>query len=283
LGGSSTASAASASGGIAEASAAILGRLGASAHADQQLGGAVPIASFTDKHGHSCQLFLQNVMIDGRPASASASLCRQPTGRWALSTAEPPAKVALATRERGICPRPGTIIETSLGATFQFTRADGPRCWFRTSGGVEDSRYAHLLGGESTWLRQGGSRLRELFPPKEGARRWFVVSGVTTTGFPTSWYETYTVSGRERVRVKAGTFDTYVIDWEEEGREGNGWTAHHRFWYAPSLGYFVKFVADKRPGNTLADWEATRVVVPEPLPEREIAAAPPRKHQTARR
>jgi len=69
------------------------------------------------------------------------------------------------------------------------------------------------------------------------------------------------VGPRQRVRTAAGTFDAYVIDWAEDGREGNPWHVEHQFWFAPSVGYFVKFVADKR--TDMQDWEATRVIVPE--------------------
>ena len=81
-------------------------------------------------------------------------------------------------------------------------------------------------------------------------------------GYPTSWYETYTVAGRQRVRVPAGTFDTYVITWKEQGRLGNDYEAEHTFWYAPAVGYFVKFEAGSALGNTLEDWEATSVRQP---------------------
>jgi hypothetical protein len=177
----------------------------------------------------------------------------------------------MARGERGICPRPGTIVETSLGARFQFTRPDGARCWFRTADGGEDSRYAHLLGGDSTWIKQGGTSLKDLFPLQPGKSRWFVVSGVTTTSYPASWYQTYTVGSRERIQTRAGTFDAYPIDWEEQGREGNAWQVRHRFWFAPEVGYFVKFVAD--PRTELQDWEAIRVVVPKSLHDTSVAEA----------
>ena len=77
-----------------------------------------------------------------------------------------------------------------------------------------------------------------------------------------SWYENYTVTGRERVTVPAGTFDAFVITWEEKGRFENGFEAKSTFWYAPDLGYFVKFQADPALGSGFRDWQATRVVTP---------------------
>jgi hypothetical protein len=260
-------------GAIDAGGAAILGHFAGQARADEALGGPVQIAGFTDRQGRPCRLVLQNVMIDGRPVSASAAVCRGSTGRWSVSDADLPTEL-LARRADSLCPIPGTIVETSLGGALQFTRADGPRCWFRTRDGGEDSRYAHLLAGGSTWIRQGGARLKDLFPLREGRRIWFTVTGVTASGSPSSWYETYTVTGRERVKVPAGTFDTYVVEWEEQGRDGSAWSARHRFWFAPALGYFVKFEGDKAPGNALQDWAATRVVMPAPL-DGTIIAGPP--------
>src|SRR5207248_90463 len=121
---------------------------------------------------------------------------------------------------------------------------------------------------------QGGARLKQLFPLREGRRVWFVVGGANASGAPASWYETYRVVGRERVQVPAGTFDAWVIDWEEQGRDGSSWQARHRFWFAPELGYFVKFAAAKSPPNNLEDWVATRVVVPRPLESGALAARP---------
>jgi hypothetical protein len=132
--------------------------------------------------------------------------------------------------------------------------------------GATASRYALLVEGDSDFVRQGGERLRALWPLELGAQRWFQSYAVGSTGFPGSWYETYTVVRRETVTVPAGTFDTYVIEWEEAGRESNTYRATNTYWYAPSVGYFVRFAADKVPYNELRDWEATRVFVPTTAP-----------------
>jgi hypothetical protein len=204
-------------------------------------------------------VYRQNVKIDGRTTSASASVCQRRNGQWAVSSTEPPTTVA---QSNGYCPEPGTVVETSVGGWFQFTRGEGPLCWYRTQAGAEDARYAMLLDGDSFWLRQGATRLKDLWPLEPGKRTWFTVTGVTSSGSPSSWYETYTVTGQEQVTVPAGTFDTYVIEWEEQGREGSSYRAVNRFWFAPEIGYFVKFQADPTPYAQLRDWQATRVFVP---------------------
>jgi hypothetical protein len=188
-------------------------------------------------------------------------VCRHADGQWGLSAAE--TGTLKEASQRGFdCPTPGTVIETSLGGWFRFEEQDGFRCWYRTRNGSEDSRYAALLGGDSSWIQKGSTALKNLWPLRVGKRTWFTVDGVSGGGYPTSWYETYTVAGRQRVRVPAGTFDTYVISWKEQGRLGNEYEADHTFWYAPELGYFVKFAAGSALGNTLEDWVATHVQRP---------------------
>jgi hypothetical protein len=216
---------------------------------------------------------LHNVVIDNRAVSATAALCRGADGRWAVSDAEMPPPVSL--RVTAFCPAPGTIVETSLGGWLQFGRSEGARCFFHSRDGGEGSRYTALLGGDSEWLRQGGARLKELFPPMTGRRAWFVVNGVSSSGIPASWYEAYSVGKREQVRVPAGVFDTNVITWEERGREGSNWVARHRFWYAPAVGYVVKFESDHATRQQMPDWVATRVIVPEPLDGSLVIGAPP--------
>jgi hypothetical protein len=193
-------------------------------------------------------------------------VCRDRGGEGQLAAA-PPASAG-SSRAPGMgdgssCPRPGTIVETSLGGYFRFTHGDGPRCWYRTRDGALDARYAAFLSGDSRWLEMGGMRLEALFPLAPGKEAWFTVSGVTAANFPSSWYETYTVRGRERVTVPAGTFDTWVVTWWEQGRLGNDYGVTHTFWYAPSVGYFVRFRAGNHLREALKDWDATRVIVPD--------------------
>jgi hypothetical protein len=159
------------------------------------------------------------------------------------------------------CPKPGTIIETSVGGRFEFTNSDGFYCNFRIGRG-SGSRYAMLLAGDSTWIKMGGANLRKLWPLRPGNSEWFVASGTTSTGYPTSWYETYTVEGRERITVPAGTFDTYRMTWTEQGREESFYKAVMTYWFAPAVGYFVKFQGPEIPQEGLEGWVATRVVIP---------------------
>jgi hypothetical protein len=244
------------------ASAALRQRLPSGREVEPPLGRPTLVRSFTDDVGRSCRVYMQTVTIDRKPVSATASVCRRPNGQWTLTNARPPVEPGNIAPEDFQCPAAGTLVETSIGGWFRFTQQDGLRCWYQTKSGAADARYAMLLGRDSSWIRQGADRLARLWPLRVGKQVWFVTEGVSAAGYPTSWYETYTVTGRERVTVPAGTFDAYVIAWEEQGREGNGFHAKYTFWFAPEVGYFVKFRGDGSPGSSLADWQATRVDLP---------------------
>jgi hypothetical protein len=227
------------------------------------------VRSYVDPAGYPCRTYLQTVMIDGKPVSASAAVCQGRDGKWALSTAQPEA-LSGSSGPRSVapedfhCPTPGTVIETSVGGWLQFTGQEGLRCWYRTRSGTTDSRYALLLAGDSDWVEQGGDEIGKLWPLRVGKRQWFVARRLAPEQYYMSWYEIYTVTGRERITVPAGTFDTYVITWEEKGRFENGFEAKSTFWYAPEVGYFVKFRADPALGSGFRDWHATRIVAPRP-------------------
>jgi hypothetical protein len=239
------------------------------------------IRSYDDASGRPCRVYLSRIMIDGRSEPASAAVCRQPGGEWKLST--PDVTAQEVTRRNFACPKPGTVIETSVGGRLDFVIQDGFRCWYRTGQGANASRFAMLLDGESNWLRQGGQALAMLWPLKPGNQQWFSVTGADREGFPASWYETYTVVGREAVRVPAGTFDAFVIRWEEQARGEGNYYAASRFWFAPEVGYFVKFEAARSPGSPGADWEATRInTIPDTVAP--VAARPvPKPSKTAPR
>ncbi len=63
-----------------------------------------------------------------------------------------------------------------------------------------------------------------------------VGSDANSTG---SWAETTVVEKYEKVTVKAGTFDAFVVSRQEESLSSN-YKGTYRDWYAPSLGVTVK-------------------------------------------
>ncbi|HEY9549397.1 MAG TPA: hypothetical protein VIR45_07840, partial [Kiloniellaceae bacterium] len=80
-----------------------------------------------------------------------------------------------------------------------------------------------------------GGELGRLFPLQIGkavsfTRRW---AGE-------AWRDRIEVLDRERITVPAGTFDTFVLLRVSEQVNGD-WRAEQRTWYAPELGWVVKF------------------------------------------
>ena len=48
-------------------------------------GEPLPLRSYTDGEGRSCRVYERRVVIDGGPARAFATVCRDASGRWVLS------------------------------------------------------------------------------------------------------------------------------------------------------------------------------------------------------
>jgi hypothetical protein len=51
----------------------------------ERAGPPAPLQSYTDQGGRSCRVYERRVVIDGEPATALATVCREPNGRWVLS------------------------------------------------------------------------------------------------------------------------------------------------------------------------------------------------------
>lgn len=98
------------------------------------------------------------------------------------------------------------------------------------------SSFAHIcMDCVAAGVTPDGGILGRLFPLQKGkavsfTRRW---AGQ-------AWRDRIEVLGTERVTVPAGTFDTYVLLRRSE-LVGKDWRAEQRTWYAPELGWVVKF------------------------------------------
>jgi hypothetical protein len=44
-----------------------------------------PLRSYADEEGRTCRVYERRVVIDGGPATALATVCRDASGRWVLS------------------------------------------------------------------------------------------------------------------------------------------------------------------------------------------------------
>jgi len=160
----------------------------------------------------------------------------------------------------GACPKPGTVLQTSIPSTVTVLSADGLICTIRSSATGEGS----LIG---LVLRRGP----QFEPPPEALAAvsglWPLASGKSasyTLRIPNggSWSEKYAVHSKRKVTVKAGAFEAFELVQTETGGEFEG---IYDFYIAPDLGYIVKFrfrLTKGSPDRTPPDWELVSVKAP---------------------
>lgn len=114
------------------------------------------------------------------------------------------------------------------------------------------SSFAHIcMDCVAAGVPPDGGVLGQLFPLEVGkavsfTRRW---AGE-------AWRDRIEVLGTERVTVPAGTFDTFVLLRVSEQVDSD-WRAEQRSWYAPELGWVVKFEGYNNKGAG-ERWQAVR-------------------------
>jgi hypothetical protein len=61
----------------------------------------------------------------------------------------------------------------------------------------------------------------------------------------------WTVTGKERVSVPAGTFDCWILEWNTLS-ELSGWKGSEKWWYSPEVGNYVRmeFKYGKKPASS---------------------------------
>lgn len=98
------------------------------------------------------------------------------------------------------------------------------------------SSFAHIcMDCVAAGVPPDGGILGQLFPLQVGKAVEF-----TRNWAGEAWRDRIEVTGSERVTVPAGTFETYLLLRRSE-QIGSDWRAEQRTWYAPELGWVVKF------------------------------------------
>ncbi len=145
------------------------------------------------------------------------------------------------------CPKPGTVIEfTEEGGKLTFASQDGMWCVGTGSSGQPWKRYAHVAGNSKFGQSLIDNHVEQIWPLQLGKQIEFKVpastdnltGGTASTGIPFWYTEKYTVVRQERVTVKAGTFDAWVIEHREDA---NRFIGTDTMWYAPEVGYIIKY------------------------------------------
>lgn len=156
------------------------------------------------------------------------------------------------------CPAPGTKLTTSNGNTLTFRERAGLVCNFETAAG-KSAYLAGVLTTNSTTAVTNSRHYDELWPAVKGKKIVFQ-SGTTA-----AWERSYTVTAIEKIKVPAGEFEVVKIVGTQDGVRDNHHSSRSTFWWAPSVGYLVKYEYELLRGNNSnppRNWEATAIVRP---------------------
>jgi len=145
------------------------------------------------------------------------------------------------------CPPPGTIVEFSDGQRTTWVGPEGQFCRLQQKGrdGQESVRNWYAPAAvltasiSQTWADQ--IKPWTLWPLAVGKKIDARYDGpAVAASYSGSWIQKLVVEKYERTTTRAGTFDTFVVLFEQDG-------ISHRFkgafrqWYAPEAGVTVKF------------------------------------------
>jgi len=166
------------------------------------------------------------------------------------------------------CPEPGTVMTFSEGSSLTFTGQEGLMCRARTNKGGLVSQFLGLTAPASDLGKNHGERL---FPWRVGNQVDFMTSsptanaaGVLVDTIKDAYYDnTVKVIGQEKLVTPAGAFDTVVIEWHRQvrGKWLGAWAT--TVWFAPELGYWIKFKFETRQGSGPdTSFEVASIAVP---------------------
>jgi len=119
-----------------------------------------------------------------------------------------------------------------------------------------EDRSAYLL---CMWCLNRGAEIDE----KVYAKLWPLTVGkkvkIDRVSGRGSWTNEITVTGTEKLKTAFGTIDTYRIISKSESTNSDWW-GNRDYWYAPSVGWTVKYVHEDREKSYA--WEMTSVTKP---------------------
>jgi hypothetical protein len=175
-----------------------------------------------------------------------------------VKSAPAPAASAMARFGDSVefaCPKVGTTIELSSGGTLQFGSPQGALCSYTSAPG-SDLTTASALGS----FRGEAQKVQELWPLAVGKHVAFAYQA----GPGTFRQAEFRVIRHEPVTVKAGKFDTFVIEariWSPGGAGASTFGETVTYWFSPAVGYPVKITHRLESGvyATGTDLEAVKV------------------------
>lgn len=131
------------------------------------------------------------------------------------------------------CPAPGVTITFSDNSFRTFTRQEGLTCFYKLPNNTEGAWMAGVASPASTLGARFKAEIEKIWPARVGARSEFLQHE--------QWGYQIIIRERKVISVPAGTFDVLVIDVVEEGIRQNMHKSIRRYFYAPDVGYAVKY------------------------------------------
>ncbi len=174
----------------------------------------------------------------------------------AVSTAGAPKLPPAAFK---VAPPGTTIVWKNLDSGKVVTTVVQPADGFtvkRQVDGKEYSRYGFFAKWPRTISEEQRRKLDKIWPLETGKSVSYERSADDKR-----WQDEVTVVGTQTVTVGAGTFDTYVVEWESHG-VSHSWSGRCLRWYNPELGWNVKTeCSDSATGSQR--WEMLRLSSPD--------------------
>jgi hypothetical protein len=143
-------------------------------------------------------------------------------------------------------PAIGTRFHPSTGGYFEVEKIEDGDVMTVNAGGRQGRWLGGFMGSMSQASPEDRARIRAMQPLEPGQFVSFDTSNTTVHGGNAAFNHQIRVLRQETVAVKAGRFDTFVIEWRERnigqlaGRGSPG-EFIRTYYYAPKLGFIVKF------------------------------------------
>ncbi len=192
---------------------------------------------------------LNERIVDPISTSLSPSAASEEDLSSAQASSQPFAKPGSLSRLRGRITPPawnkgdwwtysdgyGLRVTSIDEGTTTFHRTDTPDQWFTRKGFFRDRSSSATSTRQVIYRTLEPEQMKSLSSNKPLTfQREYLSNGELRT-HATSW----TVEGKKRITVPAGTFDTWVIVWRTRNITTN-WSGFERWYYAPDVKHYVR-------------------------------------------
>jgi hypothetical protein len=159
------------------------------------------------------------------------------------------------------CPQPGMQFRGSDSKSYLISVQDlgNHTCRYRDSRSGRYSDRILTLDMSEDVEKDNADAIRSIIPLQIGNKTSFHHSGGR-------WHYELSVEKYEEAATPVGRFPTFVLLYRELGLTSPNAVREHRWWYAPSIGYAVKFeyraVQGPPPSSAPTNWELVELQAP---------------------